>query len=111
MVKWIVALMVLAAPAFADEGPRHRHHGGYVIYLPPERHVVEVVQPPYSGNFVINGYRFKGLEQSCAGWVAGDRIKLISGDWHARCDVAVFRNMTRGSTCEMSCGWRAQIGW
>lgn len=110
MVRWIVALTVLVAPALADEGPRY-HDYGRSIYLPPERHVVEVVQPPYSGNFVINGYRFTAKDHSCKNWVAGDRIKLIDGDWRGHCDEAVFRNVTQGSTCEMWCGRRAQIGW
>jgi hypothetical protein len=70
-----------------------------------------VVQPPFSGNFVINGYRFAAKHPSCRSWVAGDRIKLVAGDWHARCVDAVFYNLTQRSTCEMWCGSRAHIGW
>ena len=63
-------LVVLAAllsgavlPAAADEGPRvYRHHDRYRLSLPPERHVVEKVQPPWSGNFIINGRRFTGRD-------------------------------------------------
>jgi hypothetical protein len=103
--------MVSAAPAFADEGPPGPRYHGYRIDLPPERHVVEVVQPPFSGNFVINGYRFTAKHPSCHNWVAGDRIKLVAGDWHARCADAVFYNVTQRSTCETWCGPRAEIGW
>lgn len=77
----------------------HRH-----IVLPPERHVVEVVTPPYSGNFIINGTRFTGAVPACLRWSAGERIKLLAGDWHGRCTEAVFYNMTLRSTCRMACG-------
>jgi hypothetical protein len=93
--------VALCGPAVADGmqysyyRPRH--------YLPPERHVVEVVQPPWSGNFIINGARFTGKSPACFNWAAGERIKLIAGDWHARCTEAVFYNFYRRSTCEMWC--------
>jgi len=108
MFRWLLALTVLAAPAFADEGPRnHRHHyrHHHHIYLPPERHVIEVVQPPWSGNFIINGTRFTGRDHACHRWAAGERIRLIEGDWNGRCVTAVFYNVSRHSTCEVVCGW------
>jgi hypothetical protein len=109
MIRWVLAFTMLTASAFADEAPPREHHHHYHhhhIYLPPERHVVEVVQPPYSGNFIINGTRFVGKNHACRHWVAGDRIKLLDGDWNAQCDEAVFYNLTQGSTCEMICrGW------
>jgi hypothetical protein len=90
---------------FADEmpplrhwRPRHRWH-----YLPPARHVVEVVQPPYSGNFIINGIRFTGMTAACLRWTAGDRITLLAGDWHGHCITAVFYNFRRHSTCQTWC--------
>jgi hypothetical protein len=102
----LAALAALAAPALADDGPRYHHHYRHHIYLPPERHVVEVVQPPWSGRFIINGSRFTGLQHACRHWAAGERIKLIEGDWNGRCITAVFYNFRHHSTCEMSCG-----GW
>jgi hypothetical protein len=94
-----VLAVALCGPAMADgmQYSRYRH------YLPPERHVVEVVQPPWSGNFIINGARFTGKSRACFNWAAGERIKLIAGDWNARCTEAVFYNFYRRSTCEMWC--------
>ncbi len=37
----------------------------HYIHLPPERHVIEVVQPPSSGNFIINGTRFTAKTAAC----------------------------------------------
>jgi hypothetical protein len=107
----ILAVLAIAAtvPAAADEGPRiSRPHYGPRLHLPPERHVVEVVQPPWSGNFIINGQRFTGVSPACFNWAAGERIKLISGDWNGRCDEAVFYNVWRRSTCVTVCerSWR-----
>ncbi len=85
----------------------HRHHVVRVertIVLPPERHVVEVVDPPYSGNFIINGTRFTGAAPACLRWSAGERIKLLAGDWHGHCAGALFYNATLRSTCPMVCG-------
>ena len=58
------------------------------------------VQPPYSGNFIINGICFTGVSPACFGWTAGDRITLVAGDWHGHCLTAVFYNFRRHSTCE-----------
>jgi|SRR5258705_10365033 hypothetical protein len=96
---------LIAAPALADGmdyAPRRYYQPRY--YLPPERHVIEVVQPPWSGNFIINGARFTALTGACFGWAAGDRIRLIAGDWNGRCVAAVFYNFYRRNTCEMLCG-------
>ena len=41
---------------------RYRH-----ITLRPERHVIEVVRPPYSGSFVINGADFTRKSAACGG--------------------------------------------
>jgi hypothetical protein len=74
------------------------------IVLPPERHVIEVVHPPTGGSFVINGSYFTAASPACLGWAAGERIRLLAGDWHGRCSAAVFYNMTRRRSCEMWCG-------
>jgi hypothetical protein len=100
-----LALGVLTCqPAFADgmeySPPRYYQ---YRHYLPPERHVIEVVQPPYSGNFIINGARFTAKTAACWRWAAGERIRLVAGDWNGRCVDAVFYNFYRHSTCEMWC--------
>jgi hypothetical protein len=100
----------MCGPALADgiDHPRYWHQ--HRFYLPPERHVIEVVQPPWSGNFIINGARFTGRSPACLTWAAGERIKLIEGDWNGRCTEAVFYNFYRHSTCEMTC--RGSIyGW
>jgi hypothetical protein len=91
--------------AFADgmtySRPRYHYHHRH--YLPPERHVIEVVQPPYSGVFIINGIRFTGMTPACLRWAAGERIRLIAGDWHGHCVTAVFYNFRRHSTCQTWC--------
>ena len=56
-LAFALAVVTCQVSAYADEMPysrqwRPRYYGHY---LPPARHVVEVVQPPYSGNFIING--------------------------------------------------------
>jgi hypothetical protein len=105
----VASACVLAAavcgPALADGTQYSRHYHRH--YLPPERHVIEVVQPPWSGNFIINGARFTGRSPACFNWAAGERIKLIYGDWNGRCTEAAFYNFYRHSKCEMSCrgGW------
>jgi hypothetical protein len=97
----LLGVIATAAPAGADGMPYRRAHHGYA--LPPERHVVEVVQPPWSGNFIINGARFTGRNAACLRWAAGERIRLIAGDWNGRCEEAVFYNYFRRSTCTMWC--------
>jgi hypothetical protein len=107
MLRWILtaALIVsIHSPAVGDgmNLPRHRHYRQF-FYLAPERHVVEVVQPPWSGNFIINGTRFTGRTPACFSWAAGERIALVAGDWRGRCVEAVFYNFARRSTCETWC--------
>ncbi len=64
MLKSISAFalaMLMCAPALADGmdyAPRRYYPQRF--YLPPEQHVIEVVQPPWSGNFIINGARSSG---------------------------------------------------
>jgi hypothetical protein len=90
-----LALMT-CQPALAA---RYRH-----ITLRPERHVIEVVLPPYSGSFIINGAKFTGVSAACGGWVAGDRITLRDGDWNGRCVGATFYNVRRRNFCQAWCG-------
>ena len=67
--------MSIAAPALADgmDYTPRRHYPAR-FYLPAERHVIEVVQPPYSGNFIINGRRFVGQSPACLRWAAARRM-------------------------------------
>jgi len=96
--------LLLCGAALAD-GMEYQPRRSYQrFYLPAERHVIEVVQPPYSGNFIINGARFTALTPACFAWVAGERIRLLAGDWNGRCVVALFYNLSRRNTCEMWCG-------
>jgi hypothetical protein len=112
MSKWISAFalaVLICAPALAEETeyPRPGYYRYYYLYrhsLPPAQHVIEVVQPPYSGNFIINGTRFTARTPTCFSWAAGERIRLIAGDWNGRCVAALFYNFYRRNTCEMWCG-------
>jgi hypothetical protein len=79
----------------------------YVV-LPPERHVIEVVDHAYGQRFVINGARFAAKVPACFGWVAGDRIQFLSGEIHGFCVDAVIYNVTRRASCEMWCGGPAR---
>ena len=104
LISTFALATLIAAPALADGmdyAPRRYYQPRY--YLPPERHVIEVVQPPWSGNFIINGTRFTGKTPACWRWAAGERIRLIAGDWNGQCIDAVFYNATLRSTCEMWC--------
>ena len=99
-----LALACIACePALADGTGFARYRPYHWYALPPERHVIEVVQPPYSGNFIINGTRFTAKSPACLRWAAGERIRLLAGDWHGQCIEAVFYNVTLRSTCEMWC--------
>src|ERR1700686_4066802 len=98
MSKWFlvfVLAIVASQPALAAE---HRRHG-----LRPERHVIELVRPPYSGSYVINGAYFTAKSAACTDWNAGERITLRAGDWHGRCVDAVFYNVARHHACQMWC--------
>ncbi len=98
----VIVSMCQQASADGTSYSRNRYHYGY--NLPPERHVIEVVQPPFSGNFIINGRRFTAKSPACMRWAAGERIRLVAGDWNGRCVDAVFYNYFWRSRCEMSCG-------
>ena len=95
-------VLLLGDLAIADGMPvaHYRYHRHYRL---PERHVIEVVAPPYSGNFIINGTRFTAKTAACLPWAAGEPITLRAGDWHGRCVDAVFYNVLRRRSCEMWC--------
>jgi len=97
--------MLAAASAFADgmDVKRHVHRWhGYDLRLPPERHVIEVVDG--WGRFIINGTRFTPADPRCATWTAGDRIAFLSGELHGYCVTATIHNISRRQTCEVACG-------
>jgi|SRR5947209_12879333 len=72
--------------------------------LPPERHVLEIVNFSSFGlRFLINGHYFRASPSDCPGWIAGDRVALLAGDWHGYCVTAVFQDLTRGRSCRVSC--------
>jgi hypothetical protein len=50
------SVLLICQSAFADEPAYKRHR--YRHYVPAAPHVVELVAPPYSGRFVINGFRY-----------------------------------------------------
>jgi hypothetical protein len=98
----------MAADRRPDSARGHHQRPHVIVYhrrivLPPERHVIEKVRPPYSGNFIINATRFTAKTPACARWVAGERIKLLAGDWHGFCVDAVFYNVPRREVCELAC--------
>jgi hypothetical protein len=99
MSKWIL-VFVLAILTCRPALSAGRHWPN----LPPERHVIELVRPPYSGSYIINGARFSAETAACAVWNAGERITLLAGDWHGRCGDAVFYNVMRHRACRMWCG-------
>jgi len=94
----------LSADLSESAPPRYWHAEHHRIVLPPERHVIELVRPPYSGYFIINRAHFTAETAACMGWTAGDQIVLQAGDWHGYCTEAVFYNVSRHSSCAMWCG-------
>jgi hypothetical protein len=107
MTKTVWALVfavMIGQPAHADGMRASRYRAVPWYVLPPERHVIEVVQPPWSGNFIINGRRFTGRTPSCLRWAAGEPIRLRAGDWHGRCIEATFYNLLRRNSCTAWCG-------
>jgi hypothetical protein len=96
-----LAILVCQPALSADLGV---HANRSVSALPPERHVIEIVRPPYSGSFIINAAAFTAKTPACWNWAAGERVKLVAGDWHGRCIDAVFYNVTLRRSCAMWCG-------
>jgi hypothetical protein len=112
-MKRVIAGLLLAAalgfssgPAGADgtDMPRKVHHWhGYNLRLPPERHVVEIVDD--WGRLVINGRRFTPLVPACGGWVAGERIGFVAAEVDGGCRTTLIYNYRRRQTCEVACPW------
>ena len=113
--QWVLAftLAVLGmglSHAAELEGAKERHlvrHRAYrhAIVLPPERHVIEIVKNSYSDRFIINGARFSAKAPACtSGWLAGEPVRLLSGEIHGYCTDAVVYNAMRRRSCEMWCG-------
>jgi hypothetical protein len=97
--------LLLCQPTFADEpGNMRTHHGSFIAAA---RHVVEVVTPPYSGRFVINGHRYDGVEPACLAWAPAQPVRLISGSWYGDCANATFYNTALRNTCQTVCRGRA----
>src|SRR5713101_3297605 len=70
-----------------------------------ERHVIEIVKDAYSDRFIINGARFSAKAPACvSGWLAGEPVRLLSGEPHGYCTDAVVYNAMRHRACEMWCG-------
>ena len=67
--------LLLCQPAFADEPSYTRHRHRSYSAAP---HVVELVAPPFSGRFVINGFRYDGVAPACLRWVPGQPVRLVS---------------------------------
>jgi hypothetical protein len=107
----VTAIVVAADRARADgvDVPRkvHRWHG-YSLRLPPERHVVEIVDN--FGRLTIGGRRFTPVVPSCGGWVAGERIRFVAVDVPGACRTAVIYNYHTRQTCEVACPW-GWFGW
>jgi len=99
------AFGLAAGPAGADGIEVHHrvHHvwHGYNLRLPPERHVVEVIDT--WGRLIINGRPFTPIVPACGGWVAGERIRFVAGDIDGACQTAVIYNYRRHQTCEVGC--------
>jgi hypothetical protein len=108
----VAAAALAAAPAGADgvDHPRrvHRVWHGYSLRLPPERHVIEIVDN--EGRLTIGGRRFTPIVPACGGWIAGDRIRLVAVDVPGACRIAVIYNYHARQTCEVACPW-SFFGW
>jgi hypothetical protein len=96
--------LLLCQSAFADEPGYTRHRHRYYSAAP---HVVELVAPPFSGRFVINGFRYDGVAPACLRWVPDQPVRLISGSWFGDCDSATFYNVSTRTTCQTLCRGRA----
>ena len=105
----ICALACLIGPSRAAE--LEGVSAPYSYRLPPERHVIEAVWHAVSDRFIINGARFAAKTPACIGWLAGERIRFLSGSIDGNCIDAVVYNATRRETCEMWCSGPVYAGW
>jgi len=109
----VLLAIVLSAvgPAGADGidvRPRRHVWHGYSLRLPPERHVVEIIDS--WGRLVVNGRLFTPVVPACGGWVAGERIRFVAGDINGACRTALIYNYRRHQTCEVGCSW-SLVAW
>jgi hypothetical protein len=102
------ALLLISQPAFSDEPGNVRHRHRHAAIYP---HVVELVAPPFSAQFVINGYRYDGVAPACRSWVPGQPVRLVSGSWYGDCASATFYNSATRTTCETVCRGSASWWW
>ena len=106
------AVASIAGPAAADgvDRPRkvHRVWHGYSLRLPPERHVVEIVDN--FGRITIGGRRYTPAVPACGGWVAGERVRFVAFDVPGACRTALIYNYYTRRTCEVACPW-GLAGW
>jgi len=107
VLGFALAFLTLGSALSAEITTRSNARRGTV--LAPERHVIELVQSRFGGDFVINGTQFLAKSPACRSWAAGEEIRLLAGDWHGRCDFAIFYNVPRRMTCALSCGGRILI--
>jgi hypothetical protein len=105
-VALAVSSVGLSHAAELERHVRHRHLAyRHVIVLPPERHVIEIVKDAYGDRFIINAARFSAKAPACtSGWLAGEPVRLLSGEPHGYCTDAVVYNAMRHRACEMWCG-------
>ena len=96
--------LLLCQQAFSDEPGYTRHRQRH---YPSGHHVVELVAPPFSGRFIINGFHYDGVAPACLGWVPGEPVRLVSGSWFGDCASATFYNVSERNTCPTQCGGRA----
>ena len=99
------ALGATVAPAGADGTnvrPRRHVWHGYSLRLPPERHVVEVID--WAGRLIIGGRLFTPAVPACGGWVAGERIRFVAGAPDGACGAVIY-NYRRHETCPVACAW------
>ena|SRR5581483_5028511 len=96
-VTLCAAAWLLAGPVLSDGmevRPRHSYrHYHHRIVLPPERHVLEK-RPRANGSYLINGHWFRAKAPGRP-WAAGERIRLVEGEWHGYCVDAAFYNVRR----------------
>ena len=109
MIGALAVLCVIGHAACADGSATARRHSRAALW--PDHHIIEVaVSPPSGREYIINGARFSPKTGQCGGWVAGNRINMLSGDWHGWCWSATFENLSRHrDTCEMWCGYAAGL--
>ncbi|MGP0091629.1 MAG: hypothetical protein ACLPKB_16950 [Xanthobacteraceae bacterium] len=108
LVLGVVLALSAFTPTRSDEAPptyhRHRYvHRWHPTFLPREQHVIEQVRNGISTDFVMNGTWFSGIGDCALGWTAGDRVRLLDGDWNGYCESASFYNASRRRTCELAC--------